>query len=179
MVTDARAQGTHAAPPPATPTPISLTAAEPWGEPWIWRPSDWPGQRFTPNVIENENPGVIVGFGKPSAVLFSYNGGTPGPTIRMRGDEVLLVILRNLLGQDNGTTPFGPYPDMAGIPSYLTLDQVNYDLIGEGRGLTHRVRRRGDRDLSPARPGCRLAAGAAVRGHQPGHGSEIPRFRAG
>lgn len=34
-------------------------------------------------------------------------------------------MLRNLPGQDYGTTPFGPYPDMAALPANLTLAQVN------------------------------------------------------
>jgi FtsP/CotA-like multicopper oxidase with cupredoxin domain len=113
----------------ATPTtlmsPHSLT--ETWTEPWIWRPSEWPGQRLDLNVTENENPGAIVGFGNQTAVLFSYGGGTPGPTIRMRGDEVLLVTLRNMLEQNFGASPLGPYPDPASfeLPPYLTTDQVN------------------------------------------------------
>ena len=104
-------------PPPA--------ATETWTEPWIWRPSEWPGQRLDLNVVENENPGAIVGFGNETAVLFSYGGGTPGPTIRMRGDEVLLVTLRNLLGPDLGMTTFGPYPAPEELPKYVTIDQVN------------------------------------------------------
>src|SRR3954470_3993867 len=54
----------------ATPTtqvsPPSLT--ETWTEPWIWRPGEWPGQRLDLNVVENENPGAIVGFGNQTAV---------------------------------------------------------------------------------------------------------------
>ena len=83
------------------------------------------GPRLDLNVVENENPGAIVGFGNQTAVLFSYGGGTPGPTIRMRGDEVLLVTLRNVLGQDFGTTPFGPYPAPEELPKNVTIDQVN------------------------------------------------------
>lgn len=115
------AAATPAAPPAAPP----LSLSETWTEPWIWRPSDWPGQQLNLNVVENENPGSIVGYGNASAVLFSYNGGTPGPTIRMRGDEVLLVRLRNLLGRNEGSTDFGPYPDPNELPTYLSLDEVN------------------------------------------------------
>src|SRR5215217_855063 len=90
----------------ATPTtPVSPpSSTETWTEPWIWRPSEWPGQSLDLNVTENENPGAIVGFGNQTAVLFSYGGGTPGPTIRMRGDEVLLVTLRNMLQQNFGAS---------------------------------------------------------------------------
>src|SRR5680860_1763415 len=104
-------QGTPVATPVAQPDVILATAVETWDEPWVWRPSDWPGQQLELNVVENENPGAIVGFGNPNAVLFSYNGSTPGPTIRMRGDEILLLRLRNLLGPNLGVSYVGPYPD--------------------------------------------------------------------
>lgn len=118
-------QATPAATPAATPNVIDPASPETWDEPWVWRPSAWPGQQLDLNVVENEDPGAIVGFGNQSAVLFSYNGGTPGPTIRMRGDETLLVKLRNLLGQDFGTTYVGPYPDPNTLPKWLTADVVN------------------------------------------------------
>jgi hypothetical protein len=101
--------------PDAAPELPQPAAVETWTEPGIWRPSQWPGRQLDLNVTENENPGAIVGFGNETAVLFSYGGGTPGPTIRMRGDKVLLATLRNWLGQDFGTTPVGPY---------LRLDQA-------------------------------------------------------
>ncbi len=127
------AQGTPTPVPPAPPRAISLSSMETWAEPWIWRPSDWPGQRLTLNVIENENPGSIVGYGNPSAILFSYEGSTPGPTIRMRGDEVLLVTLRNLLGKDLGTTPFGVYPDPAALPTWLSAADVDMKAMARGQ----------------------------------------------
>lgn len=133
------AQGTPVAAPAATPGPIpGVSTTETWTEPWVWRPGDWPGQQLTLNVVENENPGEIVGFGNPSAVLFSYNGATPGPTIRMRGDETLLIRLRNLLGQNFGTTHVGPYPDPnpAALPNGVTPDQVNSK--SEQLGNTHK-----------------------------------------
>src|SRR6478752_487646 len=77
------------------------------------------------NVQENENPGAIVGYGNQRAVRVSYDGRTPGLTIRMAGDEALLVRLRNLLGQNMGSTYFVPYPDPIALPSGLTVDQVN------------------------------------------------------
>ncbi|REJ74813.1 MAG: hypothetical protein DWQ36_14040 [Acidobacteria bacterium] len=95
------------------PTPVDAASApETWIEPWVWKPSLWPGQQLQLNVVENEVPGPIVGFGNDSSVLFSYGGITPGPTIRMKGDEILFVKLRNLLGEDLGKTPVGPAPDL-------------------------------------------------------------------
>jgi FtsP/CotA-like multicopper oxidase with cupredoxin domain len=121
------AQGTgHGAATPAAVAPeaIASNTPETWIEPWIWRPSDWPGQSLDLNVVENQNPGPVVGYGNPSAVLFSYNGSTPGPTIRMRGDETLYVKLRNLLGENSGTTDFGPYPDLAALPPWVSASDV-------------------------------------------------------
>lgn len=114
----ARAQSSTAIPVVAT------DAGETWSEPWVWRPSDWPGQQLALNVVENENPGAIVGLGNPGEVLFSYNGATPGPTIRMKGDETLRVRLRNMLGQNYGTTYVGPFPDPGALPSSLPSGQV-------------------------------------------------------
>src|SRR5680860_4160 len=117
--------GTPQAKPTAGgPTAIGLDSAETWAEPWIWRPGEWPGQQLELNVVENENPGPIVGFGNASAVLFSYNGATPGPTIRMRGDETLSIRLRNLLGQNFGATHIGPYPDPPGLPPWVSAADV-------------------------------------------------------
>ena len=124
-VASAAQQATPVPPPVETPVVLPAASSETWQEPWIWRPGDWPGQQLNLNVQENENPGAIVGYGNQSAVLFSYNGSTPGPTIRMAGDETLLVRLRNLLGQNMGSTYFGPYPDPNALPSGLTVDQVN------------------------------------------------------
>ncbi|HKJ56497.1 MAG TPA: multicopper oxidase domain-containing protein [Nitriliruptoraceae bacterium] len=97
----------------------TATAQETWNEPWVWRPSDWPGQPLVLNVVENQNPGAVIGFGNPSQVLFSYGGATPGPTIRMRGDEDLLVTLRNMLGLDAGITYVAAYPDPLTLTGYL------------------------------------------------------------
>jgi FtsP/CotA-like multicopper oxidase with cupredoxin domain len=141
----------HAAPPAPQPTPINPDAPETWLEPWVWRPGDWPGQQLELNVVENENPGDIVGYGNPSAVLFSYNGATPGPTIRMRGDEILLLRLRNMLGLNHGSTYVGPYPDPKELPKNINPQDVNkkaqelgnfhHDYcLGEHTNGTHAVR---------------------------------------
>ncbi len=118
-----------------SPATIPLDSPENWTEPWIWRPSDWPGQQLHLNVVENENPGAIVGFGNPSAVLFSYNGATPGPTIRMEGNETLFVRLRNLLDEDIGTTFVGPFLDPAGgaIPDYFDADAAQKKASDQGQ----------------------------------------------
>ncbi len=62
-----------------------------------------------------------MGFGNPSRVLFSFGGNTPGPTVRMRGNETLFVKVRNLLGEDLGQTTIGPAPDVApgALPPWL------------------------------------------------------------
>lgn len=43
----------------------------------------------------------------------------------MRGDETLLVRLRNMLGPNLGSSYVGPYPDPNALPSWVTVDQVN------------------------------------------------------
>ena len=98
----------------------------------MWRPGSWPGQQLHLNVVENENPGPVVGFGNPSAVLFSYGASTPGPTIRMQGDEILFVKLRNMLGPDAGQSGVGPNPD----PNSLTPDLAAAVAAGKAAGRT-------------------------------------------
>ena len=124
--------------------PTSPAAAETWNEPWIWRPSDWPGQQLDLNVVENENPGAIVGFGNQTAVLFSYNGSTPGPTIRMRGDETLLLRLRNHLGLDRGSTYVGPFPDGGARPPYFSAQQSMRKAASRAEALGQRQQPRTD-----------------------------------
>ena len=113
--------------PAAVATPaVSPTATETWIEPWVWRVGDWPGQQLHLNVVENENPGRVIGAGDPAGVLFSYGGQTPGPTIRVRGNEDILVKLRNMLGPDGGITYVGPYPDPG--PNNAELKALNLTL---------------------------------------------------
>lgn len=118
--------------PAPTATPITLPpieqptlTQETWIEPWIWRPGDWPGQQLHMNVVENENPGPAEGLGNPNPILFSYGGITPGPTIRMRGNETLLLKLRNMLGEDTGITPVKEYPDLAALGPASTPNKPN------------------------------------------------------
>ncbi len=112
-------QSVAPAPPPNV-TPIDFSSLqETWIEPWVWRPSDWTGQQLSLNVVENQNPGPPIGLGNIGASLFSYGGTAPGPTIRMRGDETLLLKLRNFLDKDWGTTFVNEYPDPGPLPAEL------------------------------------------------------------
>src|SRR5665811_1248407 len=69
-------QLTPAATPVATPAPsptvIPISSTDTWDEPWTWHVGDWPGQQLDLNVVENESPGPIVGYGNISAVPVSY-----------------------------------------------------------------------------------------------------------
>ena len=89
-----------------------------WAEPWVWRPSMWPNQQLHLNLVENGAPFAVTGAGFENLrpLLFSYNGITPGPTIRMNGDETLSVELRNLLGRNEGETVVGPFPALGPLP---------------------------------------------------------------
>lgn len=93
------------------PIPTPLTAGETWDEPWVWNPGKWQGESLHLNIVEHQTPSSIVGLGNASAALFSYNGATPGPTIRMKGDETLRVKLFNHLGLNRGKTVIGEAPD--------------------------------------------------------------------
>lgn len=108
-----------------TPQSLSLSvsidpeaAVDTWSEPWVWRPWEWPGGDLQLSLVENAAPVAVTGTGFENVrpLLFSYGGITPGPTIRMYGDETLRINLRNLLGLDEGTTVVGPNPDPAALP---------------------------------------------------------------
>ena len=109
--------GSGQGPPPPQPPPPTAVAnpaamnAENWTEPWIWRPSEWPGQPLTLNVVGNAHPPRATSPGNRFTPLYSFNGSSPGPTIRMRGDETLRVTLRNHLGPNMSRVPKGPAPD--------------------------------------------------------------------
>lgn len=94
------------------PTQLS---ADNWQEPWVWRPDQWPGNPLELNVVANQSPGHSPSPGNPRPSLFSYNGSSPGPTVRVRNDGEVLFRVRNLLGRDEARTPVGPYPDPVDI----------------------------------------------------------------
>ena len=98
-------------PAPETVTDIAALVVEDWSEPWVWRPSDWPNQALDLNLVGNAHPPRAVSPGNRFAPLYSFNGSSPGPTIRMRGHEVLRVTLRNFLPRNHGVVPKGPAPD--------------------------------------------------------------------
>ena len=90
--------------------PTQLFAGN-WQEPWVWRPDHWPGAALELNVVANQSPGHSTSPGNPTPSLFSYNGSSPGPTVRVRGDGEVRFRVRNVLGRDEAKTPVGPYPD--------------------------------------------------------------------
>jgi len=99
--------------PPAPETVAKLTAmtVEDWTEPWVWRPADWPNQPLALNIVGNAHPPRAISPGNGSTPLYSFNGSSPGPTIRLRGDERLLVTLRNHLGPNLSRVPKGAAAD--------------------------------------------------------------------
>lgn len=125
------AQSQNPAPPPAPPAPPPPDAAgvidpaamtsETWGEAWVWRPADWPGQSLDLNVVERDETGRAPSPGQVFPGQFSFGGISPAPTIRMRGDETLRIRLRNLLGADFGKMWIGPCPDPFSLPPDLAL----------------------------------------------------------
>src|SRR5688572_5645762 len=102
--------------PPQPPRPEDIPnpltrPVEDWSEPWVWRPDDWPSQPLTLQVVGNRHLPRAVSPGNGFTPLFSFNGASPGPTIRMRGDGVLRVKLRNMLDRNHGQVPRAPAPD--------------------------------------------------------------------
>ena len=106
-------QGQRPPQPPALESITNPAAApvEDWTEPWVWRPSEWPNQPLALNVVGNAHPPRATSPGNRFAPLYSFNGSSPGPTIRMRGDETLRIALRNLLPGNLGQVPKGAAPD--------------------------------------------------------------------
>jgi FtsP/CotA-like multicopper oxidase with cupredoxin domain len=96
--------------------------AEDWQEPWIWRPEDWPGSLLELNVVRKQNPGPSTSPGNRTPSLFNFNGSSPGPTVRVRGDGVLRIRLRNTLGLNEQETPVGPCPDVFEVPGAVQQD---------------------------------------------------------
>lgn len=102
--------------PPAPPAPENVAnlgrmSVEDWTEPWVWRPSDWPDQPLALNIVGNAHPPRGNSPGNQFTPLYSFNGSSPGPTIRLRGDERLLVTLRNHLGPNLSRVPKGAAAD--------------------------------------------------------------------
>jgi FtsP/CotA-like multicopper oxidase with cupredoxin domain len=89
----------------------SRLPVENWSEPWVWRPSEWPGQALTLHLVGNAHAPRATSPGNPYTPLYSYNGSSPAPTVRMRGDETLRVKLRNFLGPNMSQVPVGPAAD--------------------------------------------------------------------
>jgi FtsP/CotA-like multicopper oxidase with cupredoxin domain len=82
----------------------------------VWRPEEWPDGELVLNVTRHQNPGASPSPGNPAPSIFSYNGTSPGPTIRVRGDGVVKVKVRNLLGLNEQMTHVGPSPDPVDMP---------------------------------------------------------------
>lgn len=80
-----------------------LDAPESWQQPWVFRPNGDNELQLT--VVEHQNN-----------LLFSYMGSTPGPTIRMDGDQTLKVHLVNTLGLDAGLSTVQASPSPSHIP---------------------------------------------------------------
>ncbi len=107
--------------PPEPPAPETIAnpatmRVEDWSEPWVWRPEEWPGQPLTLQIVGNRHLPRAVSPGNRFAPLYSFNGASPGPTIRTRGDATLRVKVRNMLGPNHGQVPKGPTPDPFEIP---------------------------------------------------------------
>jgi FtsP/CotA-like multicopper oxidase with cupredoxin domain len=110
--------------------------AETWQEPWTWRPEEWPGDALELNAVGNQSPGRSPSPGNPNPALFSYNGTSPGPTIRVRNDGELRIRVRNLLGKNEGLIPVGPVPDFFDLPPGLAqevCDAAGQVVGGDGR----------------------------------------------
>src|SRR5688500_4322172 len=101
--------------PPQPPAPDAIQnpatmRIEDWSEPWVWRPEEWPGQPLTLQIVGNRHVPRALSPGNQFTPLYSFNGASPGPTIRIRGDATLRVKLRNMLGPNHGQVPKGPAP---------------------------------------------------------------------
>ena len=99
-----------------------LAWAESWQEPWTWRPEQWPDSNLDLNVVRSQNPGLSPSQGNILPMLFSFNGTSPGPSVRVRNDGVLRVKIRNTLGRNNAMTHIGPSPDRFDLPPNVEDD---------------------------------------------------------
>ena len=117
---------------------------EDWTEPWLWRPSDWPNQPLALNVVGNAHPPRGTSPGNQFTPLYSFNGSSPGPTIRLRGTERLRVTVRNHLGPNLSRVPKGPAPD----PFEVRPDVLDAAFCRMQKDAGIRVRRRRMREPS-------------------------------
>jgi FtsP/CotA-like multicopper oxidase with cupredoxin domain len=105
--------------------------SESWQEPWTWRPELWSGSRLDLNVVRSQNPGLSPSPGNPAPVIFSYNGASPGPTVRVRSDGKLLVRVRNTLELNEGDKAIGPCPEPFDLTPTLNEEICNM-AVAEG-----------------------------------------------
>ena len=89
--------------------------SESWQEPWTWRPELWPGSPLDLNVVRSQNPGLSPSPGNPAPLIFSYNGSSPGPTVRVRSDGTLRIRVRNTLGLNEGDKPICDMAAASGV----------------------------------------------------------------
>jgi FtsP/CotA-like multicopper oxidase with cupredoxin domain len=130
-------QGPRPAPPAVgnVPDPRTLPV-EDWSEPWVWRPSEWPGQPLALHLVGNAHAPRSTVAGNRFTPLFSYNGSSPAPTIRTRGDETLRITLRNTLGPNTSQVPVGAAPDLLELVPDKLKAATCAMLTGEGRPCT-------------------------------------------
>ncbi len=107
--------------PPQEPSPENVVnpttlLTDDWTEPWVWRPADWPDAALDLHVVGNAHPARGTSTGNPFTPLFSFSGSSPEPTIRMRGDELLRIKLRNMLPRNFGAVPVGASPNVFELP---------------------------------------------------------------
>ena len=96
--------------------------AETWCEAWTWRPADWPNQALDLNVVERNEPDKAPSLGQIFPGQFSFGGISPAPTIRARGNDVIRIRLRNLLGVDYGNMWIGPCADPLSLPPDVAFE---------------------------------------------------------
>jgi FtsP/CotA-like multicopper oxidase with cupredoxin domain len=114
------------------PDPEQLASAT-WQEPWTWRPHQWPGRRLQLNVTRGQNPGFSPSPASFSSKIFSFGGISPGPTIRVRNDDVLRLTVRNTLSMNHGQVEVGPFP--AALDSPPALRRKICELVEEQTGF--------------------------------------------
>lgn len=88
-----------------------FTLFEDWQEPWIWRPEQWGEDPLELNAVRHHSPGPSPSPGNIGTRVFSYNGSSPGPTIRVRNDGEVRVRLRNVMNLNRADTAIEPAAD--------------------------------------------------------------------